>query len=162
MDTKILKISDSVQWIGILDKNIRTFDIVMETKYGTTYNSYFINAQRKAIVETAKVTFWETYEAKVRQVCNPLEIEYIIINHTEPDHTGSLQNILQICPNAKVIGSAVTLKFLQDQVGHNFPQIAVKNNDVIDLGNKHLVAINAPNLHWPDSTYTYLQEEQIL
>lgn len=162
MNIKILKISDSVQWIGVLDKDIRTFDIVMETKYGTTYNSYFIDAQRKTIVETTKVTFWEIYEAKIRQVCNPLEIEYIVINHTEPDHAGNLQKILQICPNAKVIGSAVTLKFLQDQVGHNFSQKVVRNNDVIDLGNKHLTVINAPNLHWPDSTYIYLQEEQIL
>ncbi|BAG83525.1 MAG: FprA family A-type flavoprotein [Candidatus Azobacteroides pseudotrichonymphae] len=162
MDIKTLKISDSVQWIGVLDKNIRTFDIIMETKYGTTYNSYFINAQKKAIVETVKITSWETYETKMRQVCNPLEIEYIIINHTEPDHVGNLQKTLQICSNAKVVGSQVTIKFLQNQMGYNFPQLAVKDNDVIDLGNRHLTIISTPNLHWPDSTYTYLQEEQIL
>jgi flavorubredoxin len=162
MDNKILKICDSVQWIGVLDKDIKTFDIVMETRYGTTYNSYFINAQKKAIVETVKATFWDVYEAKLRQLCDPAEIEYIIINHTEPDHVGSLLKTLQICPNAKVVASMVALKFLSSQIDCKFPQIVAKDGDIIDLGNKHLTFINAPNLHWPDSTYTYLQEEEIL
>jgi len=162
MDTKILKVSNSVQWIGVLDKDIKTFDIVMETQYGTTYNSYFINTQKKAIVETVKATFWDVYEAKLRQVCDPAEIEYIIINHTEPDHVGSLSKMLQICPKAKVVASMVALKFLSNQVGFEFPQIVAKEGDIIDLGDKHLTVINAPNLHWPDSMYTYLQEDQIL
>ncbi|MDR2868060.1 MAG: FprA family A-type flavoprotein [Bacteroidales bacterium] len=162
MDNKILKVSNSVQWIGVLDKDIKTFDIVMETKYGTTYNSYFINAQKKSIVETAKATFWEVYEAKLRQVCDPNEIEYIFINHTEPDHVGSLVKTLAICPNAKVVASGVALKFLRNQVGYDFPQIEAKDGDVFDLGNLHITMISAPQLHWPDSTYTYLQEEQVL
>ena len=64
-DNKVLKITDDVSWIGVLDPDIRTFDIVMETKYGTTYNSYFINAQKKAVVEVCKEKFWETYLAKL-------------------------------------------------------------------------------------------------
>jgi flavorubredoxin len=70
--------------------------------------------------------------------------------------------MLQICPKAKVVASMVALKFLSNQVGFEFPQIVAKDGDIIDLGDKHLTIINAPNLHWPDSTYTYLQEEQIL
>lgn len=162
MDNKILKISDSVEWIGVLDKDLRTFDIIMETKYGTTYNSYFIKAQKIAIVETVKEKFFDIFESKLRQLCDPKEIEYIIVNHTEPDHAGSLRKMLAIAPNATVLGSSSALKFLKDQIGYDFPQQILKDNDIIDLGDKKIRAISAPNLHWPDSIYTYLEEEKVL
>ncbi len=162
MDNKILKISDSVEWIGVLDKDLRTFDIIMETKYGTTYNSYFIKAKKIAIVETVKEKFFDIFESKLRQLCDPKDIEYIIINHTEPDHAGSLRKMLAIAPNATVLGSSSALKFLKDQIGYDFPQQILKDNDIIDLGDKKIRAISAPNLHWPDSIYTYLEEEKVL
>ncbi len=162
MDKQILKITDSVEWIGVLDKEITTFDIVMETKYGTTYNSYFINAEKKTIVETVKEKFWDVYEAKLRQLCDPAEIEYIIVNHTEPDHAGGLRKLLKIAPNAKILGSTSALRFLKDQIGEDFPQQAVRGGDIIDLGNKTIEVISAPNLHWPDSIYTYLKEDKVL
>ncbi len=162
MDNKILRISDSVEWIGVLDKDLRTFDIIMETKYGTTYNSYFIKAQKIAIVETVKEKFFDIFESKLRQLCDPKEIEYIIVNHTEPDHAGSLRKMLAIAPNATVLGSSSALKFLKDQIGYDFPQQILKDNDIIDLGDKKIRAISAPNLHWPDSIYTYLEEEKVL
>ena len=162
MDNQILKISDSVSWLGILDKDLKTFDVIMTTEYGTTYNAYFINAQKKAVVESVKEPFFEVYEAKLRQLCNPEEIEYIIVNHTEPDHSGSLRKLLAIAPNATIVASAAALKFLKDQIGHDFPQQLVKEGDVIDLGDKRMKVISAPNLHWPDTIYTYLEEEQIL
>ena len=96
-DVKILEVSPDVKWIGILDFDIVTFDIVMETKYGTTYNSYFINADKKAIIETVKSKFKDTYLAKVKQVTNPAEIEYIILDHTEPDHSGCHEFVI-LCP----------------------------------------------------------------
>ena len=162
MNNQILKISNSVDWLGILDRDLKTFDVIMTTEYGTTYNAYFINAQKKAVVESVKEPFFEVYEAKLRQLCNPEEIEYIIVNHTEPDHSGALRKLLAIAPNATIVASAAALKFLKDQIGHDFPQQMVKEGDVIDLGDKHLRVISAPNLHWPDTIYTYLEEEQIL
>ena len=85
-DDKIIDITRDVTWIGILDYDIKTFDIVMQTEYGTTYNSYFINAEKKALIEVAKEKFNETYLQKLRRVTNPEEIQYIILDHTEPDH----------------------------------------------------------------------------
>lgn len=162
MDDKIIKIKENIDWIGILDSELRTFDIIMETQYGTTYNSYFINADKKAIVETAKEKFWDTYKAKIEKVCNPSELSYIIVNHTEPDHAGSIKRLLQLAPNAVVVGSSSAIKFLENQIGENFNHQIVKEGDVIDLGNKKLRVINAPNLHWPDSIYTYLEEDKLL
>lgn len=161
-NNEILKVSESVSWIGILDKDIRTFDIVMETQYGTTYNSYLIEAECPAIVETAKEKFWDEYEAKIRKAIDPLRIKYIVVDHTEPDHSGSVRRLLEIAPNAVVVGSGNAIRYLKDQIGEGFPHQIVKDGDVIDLGDKKLSVIGAPNLHWPDSIYTYLQEEKIL
>jgi flavorubredoxin len=161
-DDKVLKVSDSVQWIGILDEDIVTFDIVMETKYGTTYNSYFIDAEKKTIIDTSKAKFWDTYLKKIQQVCKPEEIEYIVMNHTEPDHSGNLANLLKLAPNATVVGSGQALNYLSEIIDFEFRSQKVRDGDEIDLGNKTLKIIGAPNLHWPDSIYTYLVEEKLL
>lgn len=159
---EILTVSNSVKWVGILDADIRTFDIVMETEFGTTYNSYVIDAECPAIVETAKEKFWDEYEAKIRAVIDPSTIKFIVVDHTEPDHSGSVRKLLNIAPDAVVVGSGNAIRYLKDQIGEDFPSMVVKDGDVIDLGNKHLKVIGAPNLHWPDSIYTYLEEEKIL
>ena len=162
MDTKILQITPDVQWIGVLDKDIRTFDIVMETKYGTTYNSYFINAEKKAVVEVVKEKFFPVFENKLRQLCNPEEIEYIFINHTEPDHSGGLKKLLDIAPHATVIASNSAIMNLKEQLNKPFPFIVATEGHITDLGNKKITAISAPNLHWPDTIYSYLFEDKVL
>jgi flavorubredoxin len=161
-DNKILSVSPSVKWIGVLDYNIVTFDVVMETKHGTTYNSYFIDAEKKAVVETVKEGFWEVYLEKLKSLTDPAEIEYIIMNHTEPDHSGSLVHLLKIAPKAKVVGTGNAIRYLKDMIYQDFQYIIVKDGYTLDLGNKTLQFISAPNLHWPDTMYTYLAEDKVL
>jgi len=161
-DNRVLNITEDVKWIGILDPDIVTFDVVMETKFGTTYNSYFINAEKKAIVETAKLKFSEAYLSKIKQVTNISEIQYIILDHTEPDHSGALVHLIEQAPNAVVVGSGQALNYLQDIIGKPFKSLKVKDGDSLSLGNKTLKFIGAPNLHWPDSIFTYLEEDKIL
>jgi len=161
-DDRIIDITPDVKWIGILDYDIRTFDIVMETEFGTTYNSYFINSEKKAIIEVAKESFSETYLSKLKAVTNPEDIHYIILDHTEPDHSGSLRFLLEIAPSAIVVGSGNAIRYLEDIVNVPFKSLVVKDGDTLDLGNKTLQFISAPNLHWPDSMYTYLVEDKVL
>jgi flavorubredoxin len=161
-DTDIIDLTESVKWIGVLDYDIKTFDIVMHTEYGTTYNSFFVNAEKKAIVDIAKEKFSGTYLAKLRAVTDPKEIEYIIVNHTEPDHSGSLRLLLDLAPSATVVGSGNAIRYLEDIVNVPFRSLVVKHGDKLDLGNKTLSFISAPNLHWPDSIYTLLEEEKVL
>ncbi len=162
IDEKIIDVTRDVKWIGILDYDIRTFDIVMHTNYGTTYNSYFINAEKKAIIEVAKEKFSETYLAKLMRVTRPEEIQYIILDHTEPDHSGSLKLLLDLAPSATVVGSGNAIRYLEDIVNIPFKSMVVKDGDILDLGNKTLKFISAPNLHWPDSIYTLLVEDKVL
>ncbi len=161
-NNSILKVSDSVSWIGIQDPGLVTFDVVMETKYGSTYNSYFIDADKKTLIDTAKENFKDDYLNKVKSIVDPAAIEFIVINHTEPDHSGCLKHLLKIAPNATVAGSGNAIRYLQDIVGFQFKSIRVKDGDTLDLGNKTLRIISAPNLHWPDTIYSYLEEEQVL
>ncbi len=161
-DKNVLAVTDDVKWIGVLDYDIVTFDVVMETKYGSTYNSYFIDADKKTIVEATKERFWDVYLEKIKAVVDPAEIEYIIANHTEPDHSGNLPRLLEIAPKAKVVGSRNAIRYLNDIIGPGFPHIIVKDGDTLDLGNKTIRFIGAPNLHWPDTMYSYLEEDKVL
>jgi len=161
-DDRIIDITDDVKWIGILDYDITTFDIVMTTEFGTTYNSYFINAEKKALIEVAKVKFSDTYFKKLKSVTDPKDISYIILDHTEPDHSGSLGMLLEMAPDATVVGSGNAIRYLEEIVNVPFKSQVVKDGDTIDLGNKTLKFISAPNLHWPDTIYTWLEEDKVL
>ncbi|MCF8308236.1 MAG: FprA family A-type flavoprotein [Bacteroidales bacterium] len=161
-NNQILDVNNDVKWIGVLDRDIVTFDVVMETEYGTTYNSYFINADKKAVIDTTKEKFWDVYRDKLKQVVNPEEIEYIILNHTEPDHSGNVKNLLNLAPEATVVGSKNALRYLGDLIDVDFNSMIVKDGDTLDLGNKTLQFIGAANLHWPDTIFTYLQEDKLL
>ncbi len=161
-DKEVIGITPDVHWIGVLDYDIVTFDVVMETVYGTTYNSYLVQAEKTAVIETTKLKFWEVYLEKINQLVRPEDIDYIVLNHTEPDHSGNLANLLARAPRARVVGSRLAISYLQDFLGKPFEHIIVKDGDVLDLGNKTLRFIAAPNLHWPDSMYTYLEEDQLL
>ena len=162
IDDKIIDVTGDVKWIGILDYDIRTFDIVMYTDFGTTYNSYLINADKKAIVEVVKEKFSETYLRKLRSVIDPEEIQYIILDHTEPDHSGSLRLLLELAPSAIVVGSGNAIRYLEDIINVPFRALVVKDGDTLNLGNKTLRFFSAPNLHWPDSMLTLLVEDKIL
>lgn len=158
----ILKINDTVSWIGALDRELVTFDIVMEAQHGTTYNSYFIDAEKKAVIDTVKETFKDEFLNKIKQVTNPADIEVIVVNHTEPDHSGNVKHLLKIAPKAKVYGSGQAISFLKEMINEPFEAVVVKDGDKLSLGNKTLHFIGAPNLHWPDTIYTYLIEDKIL
>lgn len=161
-NNQVYTVSDNVKWVGILDYDIVTFDVVMKTDLGTTYNSYFIDADKKVIIDTSKETFKDEYIEKIKSVVDPAEISYIILNHTEPDHSGNLRHLMKLAPNATVVGTGNALRYLEDITGESFPSLKVKTGDELDLGNFTLKFIGAPNLHWPDTMYTYLVEEKIL
>ena len=161
-DDRVIDITSDVKWIGILDYDIKTFDIVMTTEFGTTYNSYFIDAPKKTLIEVAKDKFFNTYNEKLHSVVDPADLQYIILNHTEPDHSGCLARILDLAPDATIVGSGNAIRYLEDIANKPFRSKVVKDGDTLDLGNKTLRFISAPNLHWPDTIYTYLVEEKIL
>lgn len=161
---KSLKIKNDIHWVGTLDPNLRIFDIIMYTPYGTTYNSYVVKGSEKvALFETVKVTFFEDYLEKLKELdIDITKIDYIVVDHTEPDHAGSVAKILELSPKAKVVGTPIAIKFMKQIANKEFDYIAVGDGDSISLGNKTLKFISAPMLHWPDSMYTYIEEDKML
>lgn len=161
---KSLELKKDIYWIGTLDPNLRIFDIIMETKYGTTYNSYLVKGKEKiAIFETTKEKYFDDYLKELEErLPNPEKIDYIIVDHTEPDHSGAIVKLLDYAKNATVVGSHTAIEFLKNIINKDFRHIAVKDGDIIDLGGKTLKFISAPFLHWPDSMYTYIPEDKVL
>jgi flavorubredoxin len=160
---KPLSVTNDVYWVGALDKDLRVFDIVMTTEYGTSYNSYIVKGSEKtAVIETAKDKFFDEFIERVKDVCDPTKLDYLIVNHTEPDHSGSVEKFLELNPDITVVGSVSAIKFLGEITNKKFNSLVVKEGDSLDLGGKTLSFVSAPFLHWPDSMYTYLVEEKTL
>lgn len=158
-----LKAAENIYYVGVLDKKLRVFDIIMETEYGTTYNSYLVRGTEKTVLfETVKDKFCEEHLANIKEICDPAEIDYIVVNHTEPDHTGCLKKMLEAAPNATVVGSQTALTFLDNIVNEPFPKKAVAESDVIDIGGASLHFYSVPMLHWPDTMFTYIPEMEAL
>lgn len=161
---KSLKIKNDLYWVGALDPELRVFDIIMHTPYGTTYNSYVVKGSEKtAVIETVKVEFFEQYLERLEDLeVNLKELSYIVVNHTEPDHAGSVAKLLALAPNAKVVGSPIAIKYLKAITNTDFEYIEVREGATLSLGNKTLKFLSVPMLHWPDSMYTYVEEDKTL
>ena len=161
---KSLELKKDVYWVGALDPELRIFDIIMYTPYGTTYNSYVVKGSEKtAVIETVKVQFFEQYLERLQSLdVDITKIDYIVVNHTEPDHAGSVAKLLELSKNAKLVGSAPALRFMKKIANREFESITVGDGNSLSLGNKTLKFISAPFLHWPDSIYTYLEEDAVL
>ncbi len=158
-----LKAMDDLFYVGVADKDLRIFDVVMETERGTTYNAYILKGAGKTVLfETSKDKFCESFFANVEEVCPLSAIDYVVVSHTEPDHSGCLAKLLQKAPNATVLASQTALTFLSHIVGGPFPQRAVAEGDEIDIGGMTLQFFSVPMLHWPDTIFTWVKERGIL
>ena len=157
------KITEDLFWVGALDPNLKIFDIIMETKFGTSYNSYLLRGSEGiALFETVKEKFFDEHLDKIRSIVNLEDINYVVVNHTEPDHAGSVEKILEYAPNATVVGSTLAIKYLSEIINKPFKSKVVKDGETLSLGNKTLKFISAPQLHWPDTMYTYVIEDETL
>ena len=160
---KTLELRDGFYWAGIVDDNLRVFDIIMYTEFGTTYNSYVWKAGDKVVLfETAKEKFFDEYLDQLKEIIDVTKIDYLIVDHTEPDHAGSIGRLLEYSPQMKIVATGCAIGFLKEIVNHDFTSIAVKDNQTMEIGGKTLRFLVVPNLHWPDTMYTYIEEEQLL
>jgi flavorubredoxin/flavin reductase (DIM6/NTAB) family NADH-FMN oxidoreductase RutF len=149
--------------IRSLDWDRDRFDIEFGLQNGTTYNSFLIRGEKIALVDTSHEKFRQLYLDTLKGLINPTEIDYLIISHTEPDHSGLVKDVLQLAPQVTVVGSKVAIQFLEDFVHQPFERLIVKNGDQLDLGKGHVLEfVNAPNLHWPDTIFSYDAGTQVM
>jgi flavorubredoxin/flavin reductase (DIM6/NTAB) family NADH-FMN oxidoreductase RutF len=149
--------------IRCLDWDRDRFDIEFALENGTTYNSFLIKADKLALVDTSHLKFQQLYLDALKGLVDLSKLDYLIVSHTEPDHSGLIKDVLALAPQVTVVGSKVALQFLADLVHQPFEQKIIKNGDRLDLGQGHeLEFVIAPNLHWPDTIFTYDHATQIL
>lgn len=155
------KIREDIYWVGAVDWNVRSFH-GYTTNRGATYNAYLILDEKITLIDTTKPGFGAELLSRIRDIIDPAKIDYIIANHVEMDHSGTIPEVMAVCPNAKIVTTAPSgIKGLQAHYG-DYPYIGVKGNDVLNIGKRTLHFVPTPMLHWPDNMVTYCPEEKIL
>lgn len=157
-------LSDRVHWIGALDPRLRTFDIILKTANGTSYNSYVVRgSDGVAIIDTVKVQFSDEFFARLESVVRYDEIKVIVLNHLEPDHSGALPELMRRAPQARLYISVKAQGMLKALMkGTAIECQTVQTGDSVSLGDRTLSFLHTPYLHWPDTQCTYVAEEQAL
>ena len=162
-------IGDDTLTIRSLDWNRSRFDIEFGLRNGTTYNSYLIEGAKTAVIDTSHIKFQKDWLRLLKGQINPTLIDYLIVSHTEPDHSGLIGDLLDLNPDIQIVGSKVAIQFLENQVHRPFKSIAVKTESELDLGTNPLSGIHhkieffsAPNLHWPDTIFSFDHGTKIL
>jgi flavorubredoxin len=159
---KAVPISDGISWVGAIDWNLRDFH-GFETPSGTTYNAYVVRgAEKIALVDTVKTPFVPELLERVADVTSLDSVDYIVVNHVEPDHNSGLRAVMEAMPQAKVVASAGGVRGVASYHGDDLVIEAVGPDDVIDLGGKTLRFLPMPMVHWPDSMFTYCPESKTL
>ncbi|NCJ05732.1 MBL fold metallo-hydrolase [Synechococcales cyanobacterium C] len=163
LTTQTLDIAPDTTVIRSLDWDRDRFDIEFGLQNGTTYNSFLIRGDQIALVDTSHEKFRQLYFDVLRGLIDPTQIDYLVVSHTEPDHSGLVRDLLEMAPQITVVASKVAIQFLEDLVHKPFERRVVKNGDQLDLGQGHVLEfVMAPNLHWPDTLFTYDAKTQIL
>ena len=159
-----LKLKENLYWVGIEDFDMRVFDIIMTTEYGSSFNSYILKGSEKtALFETEKTKFFNDYLKEIEQVVPVKEIDYIIMNHTEPDHADGIGELLKLNTDITVYGTTAAINNLKQIMNReDFKFQIVKNLETLSLGDITLEFHTLPNLHWPDTMWTYAKEIKTL
>lgn len=156
-----IEIAPNIYWVGYVDWDVRNFH-GYRTQRGTSYNAYLIVDEKVALIDAVKLGKGRCLLDQIAEVIDPKKIDYIISNHTEPDHSGEIQKVLDQAPQAMVVASEKGKIGLQKYYPGNWNFQVVKTGDSIHLGKHLLQFINTPMLHWPDSMFTYLPAQKLL
>lgn len=157
-----IQLNENIYSVGVLNPSLRVFDIVMEAKYGTSYNAYLITGEKNVLIETVHEAFFEEYLNNINSIIDISKIDYLIMNHTEPDHSGSAAKLLKINPNITVFCTVAAKKYISAITNQEFKCVVVKQGDKLDIGGDELEFMIAPLLHWPDSMFTWMPSAKTL
>jgi flavorubredoxin len=159
----IVTLAPDVFCVGVNDPGLTVFDIVIPTEHGTTYNSYLVKGTEKtALIDCVKRPFAGEFFRKIEEILPVEKIDYVVVNHSEPDHAGGIVDLLQRHPDVEVFLSRPAKSFIDNLVNGEYKFHIVGDNEELPLGGKTLRFMNVPFLHWPDTIFTYVKEDKIL
>ncbi|MBT3181242.1 MAG: FprA family A-type flavoprotein [Deltaproteobacteria bacterium] len=157
-----VKIKEGIHWIGVNDRSTDIFEGMWPLPKGVSYNSYIIDDDKVAILDTVKHNSYERFLGKIKSVIGDKKVDYLIVNHMEPDHSGSIKLLLNEYPEMKIIGNKKTVGFLENFFGITSNIEVVDDAGVLNLGRHKLTFHLTPMVHWPETMVTYETTEKIL
>ena len=156
-----VELKQGIYWVGAVDWNIRDFH-GYSTHKGSSYNAYLVVGEKIALVDTVKAPFFAEMMGRISEIIPPEKIDYLVVNHVEMDHSGSLPQLKQALPHVEVLCSPRAQDELKLHYGDTIPLTVVKTGDILKLGGKTLTFVETPMVHWPDSMVTYVKEAKVL
>jgi anaerobic nitric oxide reductase flavorubredoxin len=160
---KPVEVVKDVYWVGAIDYNVRNFHgYSYTTHHGTTYNAYLVIGEKIALVDGVLGSFSEEMFSRISEITDPRNIDYMISNHTEMDHSGAVPEVLKVMKNAKLVCTPKAVDEFKKHYADGWDIQTVKTGDEINLGGKTLRFYEAPMLHWPESMFTYYVEKEVL
>ena len=155
----MIEIANKVYYVGVNDRNKNLFEGLWPLPYGVSYNSYLIDDEKVCLIDTVEVDFFVQFIERLREVLGDRQIDYLVINHMEPDHSGSLALLRKYYPNIQVIGNKKTFDMMSGFYGIKDNTIEVKNGEELNLGNHTLQFYMTPMVHWPETMMTHCKGE---
>jgi len=156
-----VELKKGIYWVGVIDWNVRDFH-GYSTPSGTTYNAYLILDEKNVLVDTVKAPFYLEMLGRISEIIDPLRIDYVVSNHVEMDHSGSLSQIVERIGKPTVVATERGVKGLEKHYQKKMNFKTVKTGEILPLGHRTLTFVEAPMLHWPDSMFTYVKEDRLL
>jgi flavorubredoxin len=156
-----VEIKTKIYWVGGIDWDLRYFHGYL-TPRGTTYNAYLIVDEKIVLVDTVKHYLFDEMLSRIKKVVDPTKIDYLVVNHVEMDHSGSVPKIMDLAPGAKIVTSPQGKKGLERHYKRNWDFMVVNSGDELNIGSRTLKFVHTPMVHWPDSMVTYIPEEKLL
>ncbi len=158
-----VKLNDKIHWIGVNDRKTHLFENLWPLENGIAYNSYLINDDKVALIDTVEYSSTEEYIDKIESIIGKeKKVDYLVINHMEPDHSGAIRAIVEKYPGIQLVGNVKTFKIVDAYYGFKDNLYEVKDGDELELGNHTLKFVNTPWVHWPETMMTYDQTDKIL
>lgn len=159
-DISLLK--GKIHYVGVNDRKTHLFEGMWPIPYGVSYNSYLIDDEKVALVDTVEIGYFDIFLQQIKAVLGDRPIDYLIVNHMEPDHSSSIALIKQYYPEVTIVGNAKTFGMIDGYYGVETQRLVVKEGDTLDLGHHKLSFYMAPMVHWPEVMVTYDATEQVL
>ncbi len=157
-----IEIKKEIYWIGVNDRRTHLFENFWPLPKGVAYNSYVVVDNRVAVIDTVEKSKMDDYIENLEAILQGKKVDYLIINHMEPDHSGAIKALLCHYPGLTIVGNSKTFPMLESYYGISTSLLEVKEGDTLDLGNRKLNFYMTPMLHWPETMVTYIPEEKIL
>lgn len=159
---KEIKLREGIYWVGTNDRDTRLFENLWPLDNGVSYNAYLILDEKNVLIDTVKINKSETLTDKLEHLLKGEKLDYLVINHMEPDHSGSIKELINIYPDVKIIGNKKTLSILEAFYGVHNNTVEIKDGEILNIGKKELKFVITPMVHWPETMMTYEMTEKIL